>query len=421
MIIQFWGEDMKPVISIVGFNHNYANQIRELILRKNFTADINTLYEVQKGSYDQLHGTDVAIINGYIPDLQLHIRDCVRISGCKPPASLIIGNKHTDTEIHTEERRMVPRIHLANREVTSRALIRSIEELARTSPEDTVTIDLTLSRQTEYTTGELEYIGQYRLAGQLGKGGMGTVYKATSGDNDIVAIKLIDTENIPDSRLLDRFMKEYDILSVIQHPHVIQVFDQGFTDNHLFIVMELLTTENLKSKIINGITFEETLGHAMNICHALGTIHDSGILHRDVKPTNILFDENDQPVLTDFGISKLLNQRDADLTLQGEAVGTPAYMSPEQALGNEATHHSDLYAFGIMLFYMIMGRLPFTSKSSMAVMQDHVTTPAPHLPPEYFEVDPIIQQLLSKQPSQRQSSAWEVYEQLDELFSQRIA
>jgi serine/threonine protein kinase len=96
-------------------------------------------------------------------------------------------------------------------------------------------------------------------------------------------------------------------------------------------------------------------------------------------------------------------------------------MSPEQALGNEATHHSDLYAFGIMLFYMIMGRLPFTSKSSMAVMQDHVTTPAPHLPPEYFEIDPIIQQLLSKQPSRRQSSAWEVYEQLDELFAKRIA
>ena len=412
---------MKPVISIVGFNHNYSNQISELILRNNFAASINTLQEIQKGSYDHLHGTDVAIINGYKPDLQTYIRDCVRTSGCKPPASLIIGNKHTETGIHLEERRVVPRVHLANSEVSGRALIRSIEELVRLNVRDTKDKDLTLSFQTEYMTDELECIGKYRITGLLGKGGMGTVYKAIAGDHDVVAIKLIDTENIPDSRLLDRFMKEYDILSVIEHPHVIQVFDQGFTDNHLFIVMELLTTENLKSKIIKGLTLEESLAHAMNICHALGTIHDSGILHRDVKPTNILFDENDQPVLTDFGISKLLNQRDADLTLQGEAVGTPAYMSPEQALGNEATHHSDLYAFGIMLFYMVMGRLPFTSKSSMAVMQDHVTTPAPHLPPEYFEIDPIIQQLLSKQPSQRQSSAWEVYEQLDELFAQRIA
>jgi serine/threonine protein kinase len=412
---------MKPVISIVGFNHNYSNQISELILRNNFAASINTLQEIQKGSYGHLHGTDVAIINGYKPDLQVCIRDCVRTSGCKPPASLIIGNKFTDTEIHLEERRVVPRVHLANSEVSGRALIRSIEELVRKNIWDTKDKDLTLADQSEYMTDELERIGKYRITGLLGKGGMGTVYKAIAGDHDVVAIKLIDTENIPDSRLLDRFMKEYDILSVIEHPHVIQVFDQGFTDNHLFFVMELLTTENLKSKIIKGLTLEESLAHAMNICHALGTIHDSGVLHRDVKPTNILFDENDQPVLTDFGISKLLNKRDADLTLQGEAVGTPAYMSPEQALGNEATHHSDLYAFGIMLFYMIMGRLPFTSKSSMAVMQDHVTTPAPHLPPEYFEIDPIIQQLLSKQPSRRQSSAWEVYEQLDELFAKRIA
>jgi hypothetical protein len=315
---------MKPVISIVGFNHNYSNQISELILRNNFAASINTLQEIQKGSYGHLNGTDVAIINGYKPDLQVYIRDCVRTSGCKPPASLIIGNKFTDTEIHLEERRVVPRVHLANSEVSGRALIRSIEELVRKNIWDTKDKDLTLADQSEYMTDELERIGKYRITGLLGKGGMGTVYKAIAGDHDVVAIKLIDTENIPDSRLLDRFMKEYDILSVIEHPHVIQVFDQGFTDNHLFFVMELLTTENLKSKIIKGLTLEESLGHAMNICHALGTIHDSGVLHRDVKPTNILFDENDQPVLTDFGISKLLNKRDADLTLQGEAVGTPA-------------------------------------------------------------------------------------------------
>lgn len=407
---------MKPVVSIIGFQKEYSHQMGNLIVNKGIASGVNSFERVE-GSQTNLHGTDLAIINGYDNNIPLTLRSCVREFGCKPPACLIIGNKPQSTYSAPMERRRAPRLHLANAEISTRILLQSLDKLLSSEPpapeqqdEATHTTAPTFSLEN---TGR---IGKYQLVKLLGKGGMGEVYEATSGENSCIALKLVDTENLSDFRLLDRFLKEYEILSSVNHPNIIQVYDQGFTDSHLYIAMKKLSSHTLKSKIKHGLKTEQALDIAMNICHALATIHELGILHRDIKPNNILFD-NDLPVITDFGISKMLNARaDMELTMQGEAVGTPAYMSPEQALSNKVTTQSDLYAFGVLLYQMFSGgKLPFPSRSPLKVMQDHVSTLPPHLPAELQSIDHIVQQLLSKQPEERQATAWVLHEQLKKL------
>jgi serine/threonine protein kinase len=156
---------------------------------------------------------------------------------------------------------------------------------------------------------------------------MSSVYQARSPQNKVAAIKLLDLRKVANKRVLDRFIQEYKLLSNVDHPNIVQVYEQGFTDSHLYIAMELLSNDSLKSRIINSLTVEQALRYAIDLSSALGTIHDMGILHRDIKPNNILFNNDGQPVITDFGIAKLTDQnKDMELTMLGEAVGTPAYM-----------------------------------------------------------------------------------------------
>ena len=435
---------MELNISIIGFGKNYSNQIRELLIRSNSASSINTVSDTQTANPDGCENTDAIVINGYSKAGIQWLRNCIHQTGSKPPASLIIGNPPVGSITYEDERRNAPRIQITHKELTARKLTHSLEQLLLAKSQhkavsydteetlqsiderqhdisSTLETNIDLHPQLESLTKhfirkEITHIGDYKINQLLGNGGMGTVYQAQSSDNETVAIKLIDSNKVTDDRLLDRFIKEYELLARVDHPHVILVHEQGFTDSHLYIVMELLTSESLKSRIQKNLSLENAIKYAINICHAIATIHDLGILHRDIKPINILFDHNDQPVITDFGIAKVTEQAgDVELTMQGEAIGTPAYMSPEQALGNEVTPSSDLYSFGVMLYQMVTRQLPFRSKRMIEVMQHHVTTPPPHLPSELMDLDPIIQRLLKKNPRLRYQSAWELHAELEQF------
>lgn len=429
-------------VSIIGFGESYSNQIRELLMRSNSASSINTVSDIQMASPHGCKNTDAIVINGYSQAGIDWLRNCIHQTGCKPPASLIIGNSPSDHINYKDERRYAPRIQITHKELTARKLTHSLQQLLLAKSQTGLVSDETqetmqhindhqnghsqvmetsvdLQHQPElfpkiFLRHEITHIGNYKVNQLLGNGGMGSVYEAQSSENETVAIKLIDSSKVTDDRLLDRFIKEYELLARVDHPHVIQVHEQGFTDSHLYIVMELLSSESLKSRILKGMSIEDVITIAINICHAVATIHDLGILHRDIKPVNILFDQNGQPIITDFGIAKVTEQAgDVELTIQGEAVGTPAYMSPEQALGNEVTPSSDLYSFGVMLYQMVTGELPFRARGMIEVMQHHVTTPPPHLPAELIQLDPIIQRLLNKNPSLRYQSAWELHAELE--------
>lgn len=225
---------------------------------------------------------------------------------------------------------------------------------------------------------------RYRLDAQVGSGGMSTVYKAF----DIVlercvAIKLMHRPLARDTDQLERFRREARAVAQLNHPHIVGVIDAGEdhdpTHPAPFIVFEFVEGETLKDRIRrNGrLAVPEAVAYAIEIARALGAAHAQGIVHRDVKPQNVLVDEEGTAKVTDFGIARTLDQE--GLTADGRVLGTTDYVSPEQALGHAVTGQSDLYSLGIVLFEMLTGDVPFRGENQVAVAMKHVREELPDL------------------------------------------
>ena len=189
--------------------------------------------------------------------------------------------------------------------------------------------------------------GRYRLDAQIGTGGMSTVYRAFDTVLERqVAIKLMHREIASDSDQLERFRREARAVAQLNHPHIVTVIDAGEDDNMPYIVFEYVEGETLKDRIrrYGRLPIQESIAYAIEIARALGVAHERGIVHRDVKPQNVLVDEEGSAKVTDFGIARTLDQE--GLTADGRVLGTTDYVSPEQALGHPVTGQSDLYSLG---------------------------------------------------------------------------
>jgi|GEM_PF-4726423 len=226
------------------------------------------------------------------------------------------------------------------------------------------------------------YIGQnidrYRIIAQQGMGGMAVVYKAydTRLERD-VALKLIRTEAIPaeqHKRLLKRFEREAKAQARFSHPNIISVHDYGEVNGSPFLVMEFIPGGTLKIRLKGPVAYRQAIQWLVPIVDALEYAHKRGVIHRDIKPSNILFDEADRPILTDFGIAKLLETDDATLTGTGLGVGTPEYMAPEQWRG-QASPATDQYALGVVLYELLTGQKPYSADTPAAVAIMQATEP----------------------------------------------
>ena len=220
--------------------------------------------------------------------------------------------------------------------------------------------------------------GRYRLDARIGAGGMSTVYRAT--DETLqrqVAIKLMHREISTDSDQLERFRREARAVAQLSHPHIVGVIDYGEDDNRPYIVFEYVEGETLKERIrrCGRLPIPEAVAYAIEIARALGTAHARHIVHRDVKPQNVLIDDEGQAKVTDFGIARTLDEE--GLTADGRVLGTTDYVSPEQALGRPVTGQSDLYSLGIVLFEMLTGEVPFKGENQVAVAMKHVREQLP--------------------------------------------
>ena len=220
--------------------------------------------------------------------------------------------------------------------------------------------------------------GRYRLEARIGAGGMSTVYRAT--DETLqrqVAIKLMNREIATDSDQLERFRREARAVAQLSHPHIVGVIDYGEDDGRPYIVFEYVEGETLKERIRrNGrLPITEAVAYAIEIARALGTAHARHIVHRDVKPQNVLIDEEGSAKVTDFGIARTLDEE--GLTADGRVLGTTDYVSPEQALGRPVTGQSDLYSLGIVLYEMLTGEVPFKGENQVAVAMKHVREQLP--------------------------------------------
>ncbi len=242
-------------------------------------------------------------------------------------------------------------------------------------------------------------IDRYHILEQIGEGGMAVVYKAfDSRLQTEVALKIIQTDAFPAqslARMLARFQREAQTLARLQHSNIIGIIDYGEYEQTPYLVMEYLPGGTLKQLLGEPMPFKKAAAMLLPIAQALGHAHKQGIIHRDIKPSNILFSPSGDPMLTDFGIAKLIQDADETHTLTdtGVGIGTPDYMAPEQGLGKPIDARADIYSLGIIFYELITGQKPFSAETPMAVILKHMTDPLPNpaemipgLPPQVVKV-----------------------------------
>ena len=260
----------------------------------------------------------------------------------------------------------------------------------------------------------------YRIERVIGEGGMSIVYLAVQESLDRqIALKVMSPALGSDKTFRDRFLKEGRIVAKLAHRNIVTVYDIGEIDSTLFMAMQYLPGTNVAELIHRGLTVSRALEIVKDVAEALHYAHRLGFVHRDVKPGNIGFTEDDIPVLMDFGIAKLLDQAEGFSTMEatqvGMAIGTPGYMSPEQAMGQPLTWRSDLYSLGVVFFEMLTGNKPFTGESVVSVVMKHVQEPVPRLPTELAPLQHIVDTLMAKQAEERYADAGALLEDLRHL------
>ena len=253
-----------------------------------------------------------------------------------------------------------------------------------------------------------QMLGSYRIIGQIGQGGMATVYKAYQASMDRnVAVKVLPGQLAESPEFMKRFQQEARIIARLEHPHILPVFDYGENDGITYFVMRYLEAGTLKDKMESGrpLSLTEIDRLFSQLADALSYAHSMGVVHRDLKPANALIDSRGNLFLTDFGIAKILEEASPRLTQTDAIMGTPAYISPEQAQALKVDQRSDIYSFGIILYEMVTGRVPFVADTPLAVIIKHVSDPLP-LPssvksdiPE--SIERVILKALAKNPDDR--------------------
>jgi serine/threonine protein kinase len=249
----------------------------------------------------------------------------------------------------------------------------------------------------------------------LASSAISTVYLAESErEARLVVLKLL--RQVPDSNergsTFDRFLQEYEIIRQIHHPNVVQIYELGVADDHAFILMEYFPSGDLRARMRRGIVPLEALRILRQMAAALGAIHAAGVLHRDLKPGNVMLRADGTIALIDFGLAKQLSL-DAEITATGEIFGTPYYMSPEQGHGRDVDARSDIYSLGVIFYEMLTGKKPFLAPTPMAVIYKHSHAPIPALPDDLVGWQPLLARLLAKEPQERYQSAAELVAAID--------
>jgi serine/threonine-protein kinase PpkA len=219
----------------------------------------------------------------------------------------------------------------------------------------------------------------------------------------MVVLKVLNLENNDDSSLLRRFMREYKLIAQIQHPNIVQIYERAFASTFAYIAMEYFSHGDLAERLKRGLDSRTAINYLHQITEGLGAAHAKGIVHRDMKPANILFRSEDSLAITDFGIAKTVesDQLKRQLTVDGALMGTLYYISPEQIMGKEADQRSDIYSLGVIMYKMLTGNHPYVGSSPTEVFEGHLSAPIPLLPEKFSSLQPLLDGLLAKDPDER--------------------
>jgi tRNA A-37 threonylcarbamoyl transferase component Bud32 len=259
--------------------------------------------------------------------------------------------------------------------------------------------------------------GPYRVVAALGQGGMASVYKAFQpAVNRYVALKVLGQHFMTDPQFVQRFRHEAAILAQLQHPHILPVFDFGESDGYAFLTMPFIDGGTLASMLKGRPLPLDVVERVIRqLGDALDYAHSQGIVHRDIKPSNVLLDQRGNCLLADFGIARMVEGA-SRLTMTGAIIGTPEYMSPEQAAGEKVGAASDIYSLGVVLYEMLTGRVPFKAETPIAIAIKHVTAPLPMPrvmnPALSLDLEAVILKAMARSPADRFSSTADMANQL---------
>ena len=259
-----------------------------------------------------------------------------------------------------------------------------------------------------FTTGE--NVGSYRVMEKLGRGGMATVYKAHHARLDrYVALKVLHPAFLEDPNFLARFQREAQLVAKLEHPNIVPVYDFAEHDEQPYLVMKYIEGDTLKADLNQGrLSVDEIWKVVEAVGAGLGHAHKEGILHRDIKPSNVIMAKDGKAYLTDFGLARIAEMGES--TLSGDMImGTPQYISPEQAKGEkDLDNRTDIYSFGVMLYEMVVGQVPFSADTPFSIIHDHIYSPLPlpHLinPSVPDEVERVLLKALAKDREDRYES-----------------
>lgn len=260
----------------------------------------------------------------------------------------------------------------------------------------------------------------YSIIRKIGEGGMAQVYLATQiAFKRQVAIKVLSPAYAADYEFAQRFLREAETVASLSHASIIPVYDFGQRDGTFYMVMELLPGGDLSQWIQRGLDEQEVLQILSDIASALHLAHEKGFVHRDVKPENVMFRENNSAVLTDFGIARQKNANN-QVTVAGAILGTPKYMSPEQLQGHPVDARSDIYSLGIMFYEMLTKKPPYEDPEFMALAMKHLQAPIPKLPAASIRYQGLFEKMVAKQPEKRFQSGLEIVKTVQQIRSGQL-
>lgn len=256
----------------------------------------------------------------------------------------------------------------------------------------------------------------YRVLRKIGEGGMASIFLAQSAQGGAPQVlKVMQLDRAVEADGLQRFIQEYALLAQIQHPNVARIFRQDFSVGHCYIAMEYFPNGDLRARMKAGaIDTATALSYIKQTAAGLGAIHDVGIVHRDLKPDNLMLRHDGSLALADFGVAKQVSMKITD-TGDGDIVGTPYYLSPEQALGQPVDARCDIYSLGVLAFELLTGRKPYHASSAQELLNLHVHGEVPLLPPEHAQLQVLIENMMAKDREQRYPSAATLLADLEQM------
>jgi len=267
-----------------------------------------------------------------------------------------------------------------------------------------------------FTVGE--NIGPYRIIEQLGQGGMATVYKAYHASLDrYVALKVLHPAFNEDKNFASRFQREARVVAKLEHPHIVPVYDYAEHENRPYLVMKFIEGNTLKARLDQGpLSSDEIADMVDAVGSALAYAHKQGILHRDIKPSNVLLSNDGQIYLADFGLARIAQSGESTMS-SDSIMGTPQYISPEQAMGKkDLDARTDLYSFGVMLYEMVVGQVPFSADTPFAIIHDHIYTPLPMPRSVNPNVPQQVERVLLKSLAKERDDRYEDVSRLVQAF-----